>query len=96
MSNIPPTPFDCSNCGANYKLVRVEAPAGPTTDRQIECLSCGGPLHGREGRFLLKYFLIERPGHRLQAQALRREHCRVIVTESAQIALGFSVLRESR
>ena len=60
-SGRPPTPFDCSNCGAKYKLVRVEAPAGPTTDREITCISCGGPLHGREGKFLLKYFLIERP-----------------------------------
>ena len=56
-----PTAFDCYNCGAKYKLVRVEAPPEPTTDRQIVCLSCGGPLNGREGAFLLKYFLIERP-----------------------------------
>jgi hypothetical protein len=26
--------------------------------------ACGGPLHGREGRFLLKYFMIERPKRR--------------------------------
>jgi len=92
MSNIPTTRFDCSNCGAKYELVRVEAPAGPTTDREITCISCGGPLRGREGKFLLKYFLIERPRPpRPRPRAPPREHCRAIVTESAQIALGFSV-----
>ena len=59
MSNIPAAPFDCSNCGAQYKVVRIEAPPGPTTSREITCLSCGAPLHGREGKFVLKYFLIE-------------------------------------
>jgi predicted RNA-binding Zn-ribbon protein involved in translation (DUF1610 family) len=49
--------FECPNCGAKYEVVRVEAPAGPTTDREITCLSCGGPLNGRQGSFLLKYFL---------------------------------------
>ena len=54
------TLFECPNCAAKYKVVRVEAPKGPTTDREITCVSCGGPLHGREGPLLLKYFLIER------------------------------------
>jgi hypothetical protein len=52
--------FECPNCAAKYRVVRVEAPLGPTIDREITCLSCGGPLHGREGQFLLKYFLVER------------------------------------
>ena len=58
--NTQPEPFYCSFCRAKYTIVQVEAPPGPTTDRQIECLSCGAPLNGREGAFLLKYFLIER------------------------------------
>jgi hypothetical protein len=61
MPDTEPAPFNCSYCGAKYKIVRVEAPPGPATDRQIVCLSCGGPLNGREVAFLLKYFLIERP-----------------------------------
>lgn len=56
--------FECRNCAAKYEIVRVEAPPGPTTDREITCLSCGGPLHGREGRFILKYFLVARPKQR--------------------------------
>jgi len=49
--------FQCPNCDAPYKVVRVEAP--PTHDHQLLCLRCGGPLHGREGKFALKYFLID-------------------------------------
>jgi len=58
------THFECPNCAAKYELVRVEAPPGPATHREITCVSCGGPLQGREGPFLLKYFLIERPRRR--------------------------------
>ena len=46
--------FHCPNCEAEYKVVRVEAP--PTHDGQVICLSCGGPLQNREGKFVLKYF----------------------------------------
>jgi hypothetical protein len=55
--------FHCPTCTAKYEIVRVEAPPGPTTDREIVCVACGGPLLGREGKFLLKYFLVERPRH---------------------------------
>jgi predicted RNA-binding Zn-ribbon protein involved in translation (DUF1610 family) len=49
------TPFACPTCGAEYKLVRVEAKAAPH-EGQLICTSCGGPLNAREGRFALKYF----------------------------------------
>ena len=46
-------PFTCPNCGAFYQLVKAEA--GPETDnREITCCACGGPLVGREGKFVLK------------------------------------------
>ena len=45
------------------------AEAGPPPDHQIECRRCGAPLHGREGKFILKYFLIGRG--RTQAEAAR-------------------------
>jgi predicted nucleic acid-binding Zn ribbon protein len=44
--------FDCPNCGAEYKVVRAEG--DPPPDRQIECRRCGGPLQGRDGKFILK------------------------------------------
>ena len=46
--------FQCPDCQAQYKVVRVEA--SPTDDRPLVCLSCGGPLHNRDGKFALKYF----------------------------------------
>ena len=60
------TRFDCPTCGAGYKLVRVEADLR-SDNRQITCRKCGGPLQGRQGNMVLKYFLVDRPG----AQARR-------------------------
>jgi predicted RNA-binding Zn-ribbon protein involved in translation (DUF1610 family) len=57
------TRFNCPNCDAKYDLVRTEAEP-VTTDRELVCLSCGGPLRSREGRFILKYFLLEPAHHR--------------------------------
>jgi predicted Zn finger-like uncharacterized protein len=48
---------NCPHCGAAYKVVQIEAPSDPV---EITCRSCGGPLQGREGRFLLKYFLVDK------------------------------------
>jgi hypothetical protein len=55
--------FRCPNCTAKYKLVRVDADK-PNAEREITCLNCGSPLHGREGRFILKYFLAAPPAGR--------------------------------
>ncbi len=60
--------FDCPNCGAQYKLVRVETGSAPP-DRQLVCRHCGGPLQGREGKFILKYLLVDNP--RVQALGQR-------------------------
>jgi hypothetical protein len=46
--------FKCPNCNAEYKVVRIEAP--PALGNELVCLSCGGPLSNREGKFALKYF----------------------------------------
>ena len=48
--------------GGQFKCCGSFAPCH--VNRQLICLSCGGPLHGREGRFLLKFFLTERPKRR--------------------------------
>jgi hypothetical protein len=51
--------FTCPNCQALYQIVKVEA--GPETDlREIVCRACGGPLVGRDGKFVLKYFLLRK------------------------------------
>jgi DNA-directed RNA polymerase subunit RPC12/RpoP len=57
------TRFNCANCGAEYEVVRVEAPL-TAKEREIVCVKCGGPLNGRDGGFVLKYFLAERVGSR--------------------------------
>jgi hypothetical protein len=51
--------FTCLNCKALYQLVKVEAGL-ETADRALACLVCGAPLPGREGEFVLKYFLLRR------------------------------------
>jgi hypothetical protein len=56
------TMFRCPNCEAEYKVARIEAPA--TRDNQLACLSCGGPLRNREGKFVLKYFRVEEGSRR--------------------------------
>ena len=60
--------LDCPTCKGRYKLVRAEA--GPETlNGTIECYYCGGPLIGREGQFVLKYFVADQP--RKQAKPSR-------------------------
>jgi hypothetical protein len=54
----------CPNCNALYQVVKVEA--GPQTAyRAINCRACGAPLPPREGKFVVKYFLL-RTGGRTQ------------------------------
>jgi hypothetical protein len=48
--------FQCPFCEARYDVVRVEAP--PMHDKPLLCLSCGAPLHNRDGKFVLKYFRV--------------------------------------
>jgi hypothetical protein len=61
MGGIKPGSFTCPNCNALYQLVHAET--GPETiDREITCLACGAPLSGREGKFVLKYFLLRKGG----------------------------------
>jgi hypothetical protein len=55
------TPFACPNCDARYEVVRVEANTAGGGE-QLTCRRCGAPLNGREGRFILKYFLVDRRG----------------------------------
>lgn len=51
------TRFDCPNCGARYKVVRVDAPP-LANEEEVTCVNCGVAFQGREGRFALKYFLV--------------------------------------
>jgi predicted Zn finger-like uncharacterized protein len=61
------TRMNCPHCGAAYRVVEIEAQSDPV---EITCKSCGGPLEGRRGPFLLKYFLVDK---RRRAPAKPRE-----------------------
>jgi hypothetical protein len=61
----------CPNCDALYKVVRLEAEPN-VKFREITCKACGGPLQGRDGHSIFKYFLVgdrknDRDNRRLRA-----------------------------
>jgi hypothetical protein len=60
LTAVPPAPFECPSCDARYVLVRAEADGVLLSDR-LTCRSCEGPLSGHDGRFILKYFFVDRP-----------------------------------
>ena len=59
--------FTCPNCSAFYQVVKVEAGL-ETVDRDVNCRSCGANLPGRDGNFVLKYFML-RKGDRVRRRA---------------------------
>ena len=48
--------FRCPSCETQYDVVRAEAPS--EHNRPQLCLSCGGPLHNRQGKFSLQFFRV--------------------------------------
>jgi hypothetical protein len=58
MSKPPVSFFNCPRCGADYKVVRIEAERAELLSDKIRCLSCDDELAAREDTFILKYFLI--------------------------------------
>lgn len=51
--------FNCPHCNALYRIVRAEA--GPeTVNQEITCRACGAPLAGRDGKYVLKYFMLRK------------------------------------
>jgi transcription elongation factor Elf1 len=63
--------FNCPNCDGRYKLVR--AGAGPESlTGVLECYYCGGPLAGREGQFVLKYFVADEPRKQARPSRVRK------------------------
>jgi transcription elongation factor Elf1 len=58
MPTQPTSTFHCPHCGVAYKIVRVEADAAAAADDKVHCRNCDGELDGRDGAFILKYFLV--------------------------------------
>ena len=51
--------YFCPSCNALYQIVKVAT--GPETIYgEITCRACGGPLPAREGKFVLKYFMLRK------------------------------------
>jgi DNA-directed RNA polymerase subunit RPC12/RpoP len=50
--------FQCAQCGAEYAVIELAAPAG---SRQKVCLHCGHPLPEPEGTVAFQYTLMKRP-----------------------------------
>jgi len=65
------TMYFCPNCNALYQLVKVEA-VPEANDREITCLACGVPFPKREGKFVLKYFLLRLAGRGQRWKRLSR------------------------
>jgi len=66
--------FNCPNCDALYQ--RIKAEAGPeTTDDELTCRVCGGPLPARESKFVLKYFLLREA---IRSQKWQRQRVRAL------------------
>ncbi len=59
MPKVPP--FKCSFCGTAYQVVRVDSSDDEYDDMDVSCLACGGPLKGKEGSSILKYFRVDGP-----------------------------------
>ena len=54
---VRPSPSRVRTAKRCYHIVKVEA--GPeSVFKEVPCRVCGAPLAGRDGRFVLKYFLL--------------------------------------
>ena len=54
--------FTCPSCAALYQIIKAKA--GPETEAaELACLVCSKSLTPRDGKFVLKYFLL-REGRR--------------------------------
>jgi hypothetical protein len=42
--------FNCPHCNALYQIVRTEADPETTTEREVTCQACAGPLPPRHGQ----------------------------------------------
>jgi hypothetical protein len=55
--------FKYQDCNALYQIVKVEAPP-ERVEREVTCHACGAPLRVREGKYVLKYFLLRKATRR--------------------------------
>ncbi len=76
-----PASISCPHCKALYQVVKAEA-GRESDDSVVRCRACGGPLVGRDGRYVLKYF------HLRDASNRRRYGCLWVQVPSGQSRSG--------
>jgi hypothetical protein len=54
-----PQSYFCAVCDAMYQVSKTEG-EDEATDPEITCLVCGAPFPAREGKFVLKYFMLRK------------------------------------
>jgi hypothetical protein len=59
--------FKCPHCTTRYHVVQVEAE--PSTNVETNCLVRDQQLRSRDGRFILKYFLLDGPRPKAPSRA---------------------------
>jgi predicted Zn finger-like uncharacterized protein len=57
--------FVCPSCHALYRVVGVDIDPD-AAESEIACRACGNPMPAREGKFVLKYFLLRKGGRALR------------------------------
>jgi DNA-directed RNA polymerase subunit RPC12/RpoP len=65
--------FKCPTCSALYQVVKIDAGQG-RTHREAACRDCGAPFPAREGRFILKYFMLRKAGRRQKWGQRKQRH----------------------
>jgi predicted Zn finger-like uncharacterized protein len=63
MSKLEPIRFNCPSCGAEYKIVTIEAPSDAQYGK-ISCLRCDAVFPTGDGGVFFKYFLVGGHGRR--------------------------------
>jgi hypothetical protein len=58
--------FKCPHCNALYEIIKPEAGPETIAAREITCRVCAGPLPARDGKSILKYFLLREATRRVR------------------------------
>jgi hypothetical protein len=51
--------FTCPNCKSLYEVIKTEVASGTDNRDKTRC-ACGSSFAGREGKFVLKYFILRK------------------------------------
>ena len=81
--------FTCANCGALYQVVRGGEAGPESVNGEITCRSCGAPMPGRDGPFVIKYFHL-RGAARRSLREKGKQTSKVKFTEASALSAAGS------